>query len=79
MPLQCKNNFSSALHLQPCVEKILRVLTSYNSALVRISGFQSCSELAKKVKPAVEKLHKDMSKCVKSLRGWKHEEVSYVN
>uniref|UniRef100_A0A4W6FAR0 Uncharacterized protein n=1 Tax=Lates calcarifer TaxID=8187 RepID=A0A4W6FAR0_LATCA len=42
---------------------ILSVLTGYISAVERVSGFQSCSAFASKVKPVMQKLHKDMSKC----------------
>uniref|UniRef100_A0A8C6VXJ9 Uncharacterized protein n=1 Tax=Nothobranchius furzeri TaxID=105023 RepID=A0A8C6VXJ9_NOTFU len=39
-----------------------------------ISAFDSCSEFTSIVKPALRKLHRDMSKCVRSLGG-KHEKV----
>lgn len=44
------------------------MLTSYSSAVERLGRFQSCSEFASKVKPAIQKLHKDMGTCVR-LRG----------
>uniref|UniRef100_A0A3P9MVB8 Pectinesterase inhibitor domain-containing protein n=1 Tax=Poecilia reticulata TaxID=8081 RepID=A0A3P9MVB8_POERE len=52
-----------------CVEKILGVLTSYASAVERISAFESCSEFTSTVNPALKKLHRDMGKCVRSLGG----------
>ncbi|KAM3618073.1 uncharacterized protein V6R79_014917 [Siganus canaliculatus] len=53
----------------PCTEKMLSVLTSYNTAVERVSGFQSCSKFVSEVKPAMQKLHQDMTKCVKSRNG----------
>uniref|UniRef100_A0A3B5RBI6 Uncharacterized protein n=2 Tax=Xiphophorus TaxID=8082 RepID=A0A3B5RBI6_XIPMA len=55
-----------AVPLQACVEKIFGVLTSYASAVERISAFESCSEFTSTVNPALKKLHRDMGKCVRS-------------
>ncbi|GAA6216619.1 uncharacterized protein LOC119490069, partial [Lates japonicus] len=63
----------------PCVEKILSVLTGYISAVERVSGFQSCSAFASKVKPVMQKLHKDMSKCVTANGGMDQEEESNIS
>ncbi|XP_054602093.2 uncharacterized protein [Nothobranchius furzeri] len=62
----------------PCVSKIFTVLTSYSSAVEMISAFDSCSEFTSIVKPALRKLHRDMSKCVRSLGG-KHEKEPHVS
>ncbi|TNN30463.1 hypothetical protein EYF80_059385 [Liparis tanakae] len=55
-----------------CLGKILSVLTSYLSAVETVAGFQSCSEFVSKVKPKMQKLHKDMKKCVKTKPGMNH-------
>lgn len=53
---------------QSCVGKVLDVLSSYNSAVGRLAGFQSCSQFVSKVKQAIHNLHRDIRTCVK-LRG----------
>ncbi|MEQ2199096.1 hypothetical protein XENOCAPTIV_024625, partial [Xenoophorus captivus] len=63
----------------PCVEKIFGVLMSYSSAVERISSFESCSEFTGALKPALKKLHRDMSKCVRSLGGKQEKEPSVTN
>ncbi|KAK2897276.1 hypothetical protein Q8A73_013656 [Channa argus] len=61
-----------------CIGKILDVLKSYNSAIERIAEFQSCSQYVTKVKPAMQKVHKDMSACV-SRRGMHHKKASHLS
>ncbi|XP_038165112.1 interleukin-23 subunit alpha-like [Cyprinodon tularosa] len=56
----------------PCIEKLLSVLTSYHYAVERISAFKGCSKVNTTLKPAIKKLHKDMAKCLRSLRGKEH-------
>uniref|UniRef100_A0A3Q3KYB6 Uncharacterized protein n=1 Tax=Mastacembelus armatus TaxID=205130 RepID=A0A3Q3KYB6_9TELE len=46
---------------------------SYKSAVERVGGFQSCSEFVSKVKPVMQKLHKDMNTCVNSREGMTNE------
>ncbi|KAK5609052.1 hypothetical protein CRENBAI_016929 [Crenichthys baileyi] len=62
-----------------CVEKIFGVLMNYSSAVERISLFESCSEFTSTVKPALKKLQRDMSKCVRSLGGKQEKEPSVTN
>ncbi|KAM7405150.1 hypothetical protein PAMP_012434 [Pampus punctatissimus] len=57
-----------------CIEKISNALTSYESAIEDVAGFQSCSEFARRVKPALHKLHTDMSRCV----NLKHQKGSHI-
>ncbi|KAK9515197.1 hypothetical protein VZT92_025863 [Zoarces viviparus] len=62
-----------------CLGKILNVLTRYISAVERVAGFQSCSEFVSKVKPAMQNLHKDMNKCVKTRTGTNHQMDSHTS
>lgn len=58
-----------SLHLQPCIEKMLRVLGSYRAEVAWLAEFKSCSEFSTKLTPAMKKLQEDMSKCLKT-REW---------
>lgn len=71
----CKVSFSSLLP-QPCIGKILDVLTSYHSAVDSVATVQSCSGFVSEVKPAMDKLHNDLSRCVKSKAEVTHQKVS---
>lgn len=71
--------FFSSLLPQPCLGKMLNVLTSYSSTVERVSGFQSCKKFAGQVRQAMRKLHEDMSKCVNSRTGTIHQKVSSVD
>ncbi|CAG6021825.1 unnamed protein product, partial [Menidia menidia] len=62
----------------PCVKKIYSLLAEYNSSLHRISGFPNCSKFANMVKTAVETLHENMGKCVKTLGEKTHEKESHT-
>ncbi|RVE70929.1 hypothetical protein OJAV_G00069470 [Oryzias javanicus] len=57
----------------PCVGKIFSTLKSYSFAVKRISGFQSCMKSVENVAKALEKLSRDMGKCVESLGGPNHQ------
>eukprot|EP00064_Thunnus_orientalis_P015733 superscaffoldBa00002975_g15790 len=56
-----------------CTERMFKALTSYNSVVETVARFPSCSEFVSKVKPALDKLHEDMSRCVKS-KGVTHDQ-----
>uniref|UniRef100_A0AAQ4QG39 Uncharacterized protein n=1 Tax=Gasterosteus aculeatus aculeatus TaxID=481459 RepID=A0AAQ4QG39_GASAC len=43
---------------------MLNVLGTYISEVERVAGFPSCSESVRKVKPLMQKVLKDMHKCV---------------
>lgn len=65
---------------QPCVEKILSVLSNYNHILKRVSGFPSCAESVHRLRPAMHKLHEDINKCVKVRPVMNHhDEVSRLD
>uniref|UniRef100_A0A3B3CRA2 Uncharacterized protein n=1 Tax=Oryzias melastigma TaxID=30732 RepID=A0A3B3CRA2_ORYME len=53
---------------------IFSTLKNYNSAVKKISGFQSCMKAAGKVAPVLEKLSKDMigeEKETQTIEHWK--------
>lgn len=70
-------SFLSPLPPQPCIGKMLRVLDRYISLVDMISTFESCSDLARKVMPVIQKLHSDTTTCVPG--GWSDEKVRLVN
>ncbi|KAF0035851.1 hypothetical protein F2P81_011163 [Scophthalmus maximus] len=65
----------------PCVGKMLGVLTSYNALVERVSGFESlaCKEFASKVQKVMQKLHKELSACVKSRGAMDHAKQANVS
>ncbi|KAM9828131.1 uncharacterized protein ACBT44_020848 isoform 2-T2 [Syngnathus typhle] len=48
----------------PCAKKILKVLSSYVTALDKVARFASCSASVSRVKPTSEALRKSVSACV---------------
>ncbi|KAL6119523.1 uncharacterized protein ACO6RY_04075 [Pungitius sinensis] len=60
-----------------CLEKMLNALGSYISEVERVAGFPSCARFVRKVKPFMQKLHKDMHKCVNTKLGRNHLRESH--
>ncbi|CAL9703270.1 unnamed protein product [Knipowitschia caucasica] len=63
------------LRLNPerCINKMLNVLTSYQSFVKSLSEFTSCP-VAHQMNPVLLQLHEDMSRCVKSRTEYNHHE-----
>ncbi|CAJ1084590.1 uncharacterized protein LOC109985487 [Xyrichtys novacula] len=59
-----------------CIGKMLEVLRNYDAYVEKISKFESCSQFANKVKPALINFHRDVSICVRSRAGMEHHEES---
>ncbi|KAK7884407.1 hypothetical protein WMY93_027530 [Mugilogobius chulae] len=64
---------------EPCIKKMLDVLSSYKSFVSFLAELKSCP-VAAEVVPVLRQLHKDMSSCVRSRTEYHpHHKVDHIN